>query len=127
MPWSLSCAAPVGRTIGKRGGICGVRTVPYALAPNYRHSGPRKGSHYTRKPFTKLPAVPPAPAAGSVRKIGQKNLENLEKPWISWYNMSDLPAHAREGMKVGGLQYSPRNLLQRGDRKWDGQTKTCEQ
>lgn len=107
-----------------------MRTVPYALAPNYRHSGPRKGSHYTRRPSTKLPSIPP-PAARSVPKIGQKTQDFLEKQSVFWYNESDTPlpsrfetwghpcefisrgghrCHAREGVKMGGLQYSSRNL-----------------
>ena len=126
-PWSLSSTVPVGRITGKRGGQSGVRTVPYALAPGYRRSGPRKGSHYTRRPSTQLPYIPP-PAARSVQKTGQKTMKTLENRTDFWYNMNDPPCpsegrdlgpsvsvvdgdrghrcHAREGMKVGGFQYS---------------------
>jgi hypothetical protein len=45
----------VGRITATKGGMGNARTVPNALAPGYRHSGPRKGSHYTRRPSTQLP------------------------------------------------------------------------
>ena len=94
MPWSLSSTVPVGRITGKRGGQSGVRTVPYALAPGYRHSGPRKGSHYTRRPSTQLPYSPP-PAARSVPKTGQKTRKTWKNSLFSGTICMTLPVPPR--------------------------------
>lgn len=83
MPWSLSCVAGGGAYHRQERRKGNARTVPYALAPGYRHSGPRKGSHYTRRPSTQLPYIPP-PAARSVPKTGQKTMKTLEKQRFFW-------------------------------------------
>ena len=94
MPWSLSCVAGDGayHRQGRRKG--NARTVPNALAPGYRHSGPRKGSHYTRRPSTQLPYSPP-PAARSVPKTGQKTRKTWKNSLFSGTICMTLPVPPR--------------------------------